>query len=255
LARRAAGGSLVQPRCYQLILLRRSPALALVAALALTAALVFVTGGSPRLDDPGNPELTSAVADPTTTTLDLEVSQDEVKALVLSAPEVRLTEQAATSATSTTSTTVASQPQEQTKTKTKPQPSTTTTTAPAPSTSSGFRSDYESDFRGRINSVRSSNGLTSLSSEGSLNARARDWAKRMAANGGLSHSNISSLVPPWSAAGENVGLGGSVGSIFNSLAGSSGHLQNMLSDAFTHFGVGVWEDESGLLWTAHVFAG
>jgi uncharacterized protein YkwD len=76
----------------------------------------------------------------------------------------------------------------------------------------------------------------------------------MAAAGGLSHSNISSLVPPWSAAGENVGMGGSVGSIFNSLAGSGGHLQNMLGD-FTHMGVGVWVDESGVVWTAHVFAG
>lgn len=263
LAQTTEAGSLAHLRWYQLIYLRRSPALALVAALALTFGLVFVTSGSPSPHDPGNPELTSAIADPTTTTLDLEVSDDEIKALVLSAPEVRLTQEAATSTTtsstssttSTTSTTVAPQPQQQTKAKTKPQPSTTTTTAPAPSTNSGFRSDYESDFRSRINSVRSSNGLSSLSSEGSLNARARDWAKQMAANGGLSHSNISSLVPPWSAAGENVGLGGSVGSIFNSLAGSSGHLQNMLSDAFTHVGVGVWVDESGRLWTAHVFAG
>lgn len=76
----------------------------------------------------------------------------------------------------------------------------------------------------------------------------------MATNGGLSHSNIGSLVPPWSTAGENVGKGGSVGSIFNSLAASAGHYQSMLG-GFTHVGVGVWVDESGVLWTAHVFAG
>jgi uncharacterized protein YkwD len=52
--------------------------------------------------------------------------------------------------------------------------------------------------------------------------------------------------------GENVGVGGSVSSIFGGLTNSAGHNANMLGD-FTHFGVGVWVDASGAIWTTHVF--
>ena len=130
--------------------------------------------------------------------------------------------------------------------------STTQPETPPVTIKAEFRSDYEADFRSRINSLRSSNGLSALSSNGSLNARARDWAKSMADSNSLKHSNIGNLVPPWSGAGENVGKGGSVGSIFNSLAGSSGHLANMLGD-YTDVGVGVWVDSNGTLWAVHVF--
>jgi uncharacterized protein YkwD len=112
----------------------------------------------------------------------------------------------------------------------------------------------ESDFYSQINSVRASNGLPGLSANGSLASYARSWAKYMAEKGGLTHSNIGSLVPPWSSVGENVGKGGSVGGIFGALVGSSAHLSNMLGD-FTHVGVGVWVDSGGTIWTAHVFAG
>ena len=40
---------------------------------------------------------------------------------------------------------------------------TTSTTSPPSTTQSGFRSDYEADFYGRINSLRSSQGGPSLS--------------------------------------------------------------------------------------------
>jgi uncharacterized protein YkwD len=111
----------------------------------------------------------------------------------------------------------------------------------------------ESDFYGRINSLRKSNGLGGLSANGSLASYARSWAKKMAERGSLSHSNIGSLVPPWSSVGENVGRGGSVSGIFAALAGSSSHLANMLGN-FTHVGVGVWVDSNGTIWTVHVFA-
>jgi uncharacterized protein YkwD len=75
----------------------------------------------------------------------------------------------------------------------------------------------------------------------------------MAERGDISHSNIGSLLPPWSSVGENVGAGGSAGSLFDALVDSSGHRSNMLGD-FTHMGIGAWRDSSGTLWTAHVFA-
>jgi uncharacterized protein YkwD len=125
---------------------------------------------------------------------------------------------------------------------------------PEPPAEGGFNSGHESGFASSINSFRSSQGLGSLSRDGSLDAEARAWSKRMAERGDLSHSDIGRFLPPWSAAAENVGRGGSVSSLFNALTGSSGHRSNMLG-GYTHFGIGVWVDGSGTLWTTHVFAG
>ena len=127
-----------------------------------------------------------------------------------------------------------------------------TTTVPPPEAESGPNADVEAGFASKINSFRSDNGLGELSRDGSLDSRARGWAEQMAGNGGLSHSDLGSLLPPWSAAGENVGKGGSVNGLFDALVGSSGHKANMLGD-YTNFGVGVWVDSSGTIWTAHVF--
>lgn len=237
--------------------MRNNPLLALVAAVALTAALAITVGGDPA------PESTAYAAVPrglaissTSTTIDLVITEDEVKALVLSAIEVALTEEAANSTTTTTAisqatTTTAAPKPRPSPTTTSPQATTTTTTRPT-GVEPGFRSGSESEFRSLINSLRSSNGLGTLTSDGSLNARARDWAKRMSDEGKLMHSNLTSLLPPWSAAGENVGVGGSVSSIFSSLKSSSGHLSTMKGN-YTHFGVGVYQDSAGTLWTVHVF--
>jgi uncharacterized protein YkwD len=125
---------------------------------------------------------------------------------------------------------------------------------PQPTSTAGFNAGYEAEFAAKIDGLRSSKGLAGLARDGSLDAEARAWAQQMAERGELSHSNISRFVPPWSAAAENVGRGGSVSSLFDALAGSSGHLSNMLG-GYTHVGIGVWVDGSGTLWTAHVFTG
>lgn len=133
----------------------------------------------------------------------------------------------------------------------------TTTQPPPPSTTSnpgGPNGDMESQFASLVNSYRSGNGLGGLTRDGSLDSYARSWSERLAANGGLSHSDIGSLLGSWSSVAENVGMGGSVDAVFNALAGSSGHRANMLG-GYTHFGIGVWVDSSGTVWTTHVFAG
>ena len=248
--------------------MRRSYLFALTGAVVLVAALVLVF-------DSGPVETAEVVPAPnlpmeTPTTFAVVLAAEAPGGEELAEAEEALTEQAIATTTTTTA------------------PTTTTTLAIVKKSSSGsgsggsgsggsgsgssgsattsttqpetppvtikaeFRSDYEADFRGRINSLRSSNGLGGLSSNGSLNSRARDWAKSMADSNKLKHSNIGNLVPPWSGAGENVGKGGSVGSIFNSLAGSSAHKANMLGD-YTDVGIGVWVDTNGTLWTVHVF--
>ncbi len=126
------------------------------------------------------------------------------------------------------------------------------TTTTEPSIDAGPSPDAEAGFASRINSFRADNGLAELRRDGSLDARARKWSERIADNGSLSHSDLGSLLPPWSAAGENVGMGGSVGGVFGALVDSPGHRDNMLGD-YTHFGVGVWIDSEGTIWTTHVF--
>lgn len=136
--------------------------------------------------------------------------------------------------------------------KSPPSTSPPTTSPPTTASPGGFASSAENDFAGRINSYRDGDGLSGLSRHGSLDSYARSWAQTLAERGQLSHSDIGSLLGSWSGVGENVGMGGSVGGIFDALASSSGHRANMLGD-FTHFGVGVYEDSDGTLWTAHVF--
>lgn len=254
-----------RPRVAGTAPLRKPHIYALLAPIALAVLLVMVVGGDrPPVAErvPSIPAAEVAETTSTTSDLDLEIPETETAAIVLSAVEEALTEEAseATTTTSTTSTTTTAPPTAPKSSPSTTQPPTTsppttspTTTAPSTGFEPGFRSNYESDFQGRINSLRSSKGLGKLTSNGSLTTRARHWAKKVAEADKLMHSNLGSLVPPWMAAGENLGVGGSVSSVFSGLKASSSHLSNMLGD-FTHFGVGVYQDSSGRIWTVHVFA-
>jgi uncharacterized protein YkwD len=77
----------------------------------------------------------------------------------------------------------------------------------------------------------------------------------MAEQGFLEHSDIGSLLGPWSRVGENVAQNWSVTAAHNALVASPGHYGNLTSPNFTHIGVGVWIEPNGKLWTTHVFAG
>lgn len=229
----------------------RLSAAAVVSVALLWALVMLVTG------DPQPPVLNVITAQPESTT-----TEPDFEALVetqaiggeLDQQEELLTEEAhaTTTTTSTTSTTSTTAPTTRSATpNTRNTPSPPTTSQPS-GIQPGYVSSAESDFAGRINSYRSSNGKASLSRNGSLDSYARSWAKKLAERGSLAHSNIGSLLPPWSAVAENVGSGGSVGGIFDALVGSSGHRSNMLGD-YTDFGIGVYRDSSGRSWTAHVF--
>jgi uncharacterized protein YkwD len=135
-----------------------------------------------------------------------------------------------------------------TSTKTTTTTETTTTTVAA---GGSFDSSYESQFRGLINGLRS----TPLKSHSSLNGYARNWAKHMAEADSFTHSNIGSLLGPWSTVGENISMGYSVSSMFSGLNGSAGHHANMVNDSFTHVGIGAWVQADGSIWTVHFFAG
>ena len=227
----------------------------LLVVTGVVAALIGMFGGV-RLDETA--VLSVSIPEPVSST-----SIDQVKPADFSFAEpseasiARLTPTTTTTAPTTTTTlappataapTTTQAPAEQPP-ETQPKES-----APPPATEGGFNAGYESGFASSINSYRSSQGLAGLSRNGSLDAEARAWAKRMAERGDLSHSDLGRFIPPWSAAAENVGRGGSVSSLFDALTASSGHRANMLG-GYTHFGIGVWVDGSGSLWTAHVFTG
>ena len=228
---------------------------AALVVLGTLAAAVAIAAGTDDTADPGVAQASQPLVT-TTSEPDFAALVESGAYHVLSEEEAELTGEALTRSTSTTTTTVVA-------TTTTVAPSTTAapratpTTkapppAPPPASDAGFRSGAEGEFASSINAFRGANGLASLSRQGSLDAYARAWAENMAEQGGLSHSNIGSLLPPWSAVGENVGQGGSVGGIFDALVASEGHRANMLDD-FTHMGIGVWQDSRGVYWTAHVF--
>lgn len=139
-------------------------------------------------------------------------------------------------------------------------PSTTTPTTTAPTTTTvavtgSFSAAAETDFASRINGLRASVGVPLLAGNADLNNYARWWAKYMAESDNFTHSNIGSLLGEWSIVGENLGYGPSVQSIFQALANSEGHYKNMVEARFTAVGVGVFLDDTGQLWTVHIFGG
>jgi uncharacterized protein YkwD len=252
----------------------RALAASVLTTLLVGAGLIW---GGPSQGSPSTvgasadfPRPTPAVADASTTTSipDLEALVASGAVGELSEFEKELTDQALDRVSSTTVTTdpsspTTSQPSGGATSPSTETPAAPTTTAPPttqpPETSppgtvaAGYDAAAESDFASRINGFRGSSGQSALSRDGSLDSHARSWAKRMAGDGALSHSDLGSLLPPWATAGENVGMGGSVGAIFDALVASSSHQANMLGD-FTHMGIGTYRDSNGVLWTAHVFA-
>lgn len=243
--------------------MRHFSLLALATAIAITAGLVVVLGGQEREQPQPIVHAAAEIAEDTSTTttavdvldailVGLDPAEEEFVTRALDEAVEFVTTTTVPPPPNTTSTTTPKRSAPPTTAPNQPTPTTATPTTTTPTHVAEFRSDYEADFYGRINSLRSSNGLPGLTRDGSLNSRARDWAKQMAANGSLSHSNLSSLLPPWSAAAENLGKGGAVNSVFSALAGSGGHYSNMVGD-FTNVGIGVWTDSSGVLWTVHVF--
>ncbi len=138
-------------------------------------------------------------------------------------------------------------------------PSTTTTTIPATTTTTAPAGGYvssgdESTFLSLINGTRSSAGVGALSRDGGLDGYARWWAEQMALAGSISHSGMGGIDNSWTVSAENVGSGGTAQMLYGVFTGSPGHLANITDGGFTHVGIGAWIDETGLLWTVHIFA-
>lgn len=188
--------------------------------------------------------------DTTTTEQETEVLHGLAGSVISAEEELEALAQITTTSSSTTTTTVTTTTRPKTMSTTKPR--STGTTAPKPA--GGFNAAYEAEFARLINGYRSSHGLAPLARHSGLDSYARNWAEYMADNNEFVHSETSQLLSQgWGFAAENIGRGGSVKGIFDKLRSSAGHSDNMLRDV-THFGIGVYVDGDGRIWTAHVFA-
>lgn len=188
--------------------------------------------------------------DTTTTEQETEVLHGLAGSVISAEEEIEALAQITTTSSSTTTTTVTTTTRPKTMSTTKPR--STGTTAPKPA--GGFNAAYEAEFARLINGYRSSHGLAPLARHSGLDSYARNWAEYMADNNKFVHSETSQLLSQgWGFAAENIGRGGSVKGIFDKLRSSAGHSDNMLRDV-THFGIGVYVDGDGRIWTAHVFA-
>lgn len=104
-----------------------------------------------------------------------------------------------------------------------------------------------------LNADRKAHGLKTLPTHDALNAKAEAWAEKLARDGRLSHSNLSSGVPScWRSLGENVGYGSSAAAVQRQYMASSGHRANILASKWDYVGVG-YAERGGRVYTVQVF--
>ncbi len=90
-----------------------------------------------------------------------------------------------------------------------------------------------------LNADRRANGRSSLPTHDQLNRKAQAWAEKIARDGRLSHSSLSSGVPScWKSLAENVGYASSAAAAQDAFMRSAGHKSNILATKWKWVGVG-----------------
>ncbi len=118
----------------------------------------------------------------------------------------------------------------------------------------------EAVFLTKINGLRASVGLAALSSDAALAATSCTWNDQLIVANALSHDpNLSAAIatvePNWRKGGENVGMGGTVDSLFDAFVASPGHYQNLVDPQYSRVGICAARSPSGKLFTTHRFLG
>ena len=83
-----------------------------------------------------------------------------------------------------------------------------------------------------------------MTPDAGLAATSCTWNDHMIAAGGISHdpnlaAAVASVFPDWRKGGENVGMGGTVSSLFDAFVASPGHYKNLVDPDFSRVGVCV----------------
>ncbi|MFP5257265.1 MAG: CAP domain-containing protein [Acidimicrobiia bacterium] len=114
----------------------------------------------------------------------------------------------------------------------------------------------ETEFLRLLNDTRRANGKAALVLNSALSTQSRGWSSTMASQNKLFHdpnlaSNVAKIVPDWTRAGENVGVGYDVKGLHDAFWASTGHRANMLG-AYNQVGIGV-VTVGGKLWVTFRF--
>jgi len=112
----------------------------------------------------------------------------------------------------------------------------------------------EQAFVDKINLLRSSLGLATLTVDAELTTQARIWAQTMKDAGNIFHSGdlAGGITSDWEKLGENVGVGGTVDALFDAFVASPKHYENLVDPTYRFVGIGVVWDGSRMF-TTHRF--
>ena len=108
-----------------------------------------------------------------------------------------------------------------------------------------------------MNEKREGRNVRDLSLSAKLSRYAKSHSRHMAKRGYIYHTkSLSSKLRTvrWSIAGENVGAGGDVTSLFRAFMDSAPHRRNILRGSFDHVGIGMVRG-GDYLWVTMVFYG
>ena len=111
-------------------------------------------------------------------------------------------------------------------------------------------------FLDLLNQARARANLGGLRWNGCIADAARAWSGTMSRSGLHHNPNfagaIATSVPGWTAVGENIGVGGSVGAINQALLASPKHYENIIGP-FDQVGIGVVA-AGGQIWVTFDFS-
>jgi uncharacterized protein YkwD len=115
--------------------------------------------------------------------------------------------------------------------------------------------DEERGFARRINRARNNAGTGRLRLDPELSRAARGHTRAMANQNRLYHTPAKRLrwkVTNWRMLGENVGVGGTVGSLHQAFMDSAPHRANVVMREFRYMGVGV-KKSGRRMWVTVIF--
>jgi uncharacterized protein YkwD len=117
-----------------------------------------------------------------------------------------------------------------------------------------FDAAGENQFLSWINIMRAQVGAPPVALNGFLVNYARGQAQLMAAQGGLSHTDMASRLAGWFA-GENVGYGSTTNQVHDAFVADAPHYAIMITPRYSQVGVGVYRDGAGRVWVSEDFVG
>ncbi|MCU1484888.1 MAG: cysteine-rich secretory family protein [Actinomycetia bacterium] len=115
-----------------------------------------------------------------------------------------------------------------------------------------FNSQEEYVFN-QTNELRHTEGVAAMSGMDELTVRARKWAQVLADRQSLSHSNIHTIKPKWTAVAENVGRSDTIEHVVTLLERSPDHRHNMENPTYTRSGVGTARGADGWVYVVQLF--